>query len=90
MEYGPDDKEKEEMEPEVKEIPAPTATPPVAAPCFRASTGTRTSGSTAVNKGNRQAGEADQESAGQERREESCPKESSQDSFGMKNSRASS
>jgi len=32
MEYGPDDKEKEEMEPEVKEIPAPAATPPVAAP----------------------------------------------------------
>jgi hypothetical protein len=31
MEYGPDDKEKEEMEPEVKEIPAPAA-PPVAAP----------------------------------------------------------
>ena len=32
MEYGPDDKEKAEMEPEVKEIPAPAATPPVAAP----------------------------------------------------------
>src|SRR6266852_5149561 len=32
MEYGADDKEKEEMEPEVKEIPAPAATPPVAAP----------------------------------------------------------
>jgi hypothetical protein len=32
MEYGPDDKEKEAMEPEVKEIPAPAATPPVAAP----------------------------------------------------------
>jgi len=83
MEYGPDDKEKEEMEPEVKEIPAPAATPPVAAPCFRASTGPRTSGSTAGNKGNRQAGEADQESAGQERREESCPEESSQEGSGQ-------
>ena len=31
MEYGPDDKEKEEMEPEVKVIPTPAATPPVAA-----------------------------------------------------------
>ena len=59
-------------------------------PCPHASTGPCTSGTAAGNKGNRQAGGADQGRVGQEGCEESCPEESSQEGFGMRSSRASS
>ncbi len=46
MEYGPDDKENEEMEPEVKERSLPGCHAARCCSCFRASTGPRISGST--------------------------------------------